>query len=838
MTRQDQMAIGHSELRRSLLLGAGAASFLAMNVAASGALAAPRSAENLPLPPKREPAAAVSSAVGTIAYSVPAGNLAAALTQWAETSRLRLLAPSAALRQLRTGGLEGNYAPEDALARLLEGTGLSWRRSGPDTVAVLNPTYAQLQAQNPGEPAIALDTIEVQGINPTAVIGPPPAPYAGGQVGSGARLGFLGNRSVFDTPFNQSSFTQKLIADQQATTLADIVRNDPAVRNVLPDTGSADSFFIRGLQVFTQDSAFDGVYGVVDQRRPLLEGIERVEILKGPGALLNGVPPQGTIGGAINLIPKRASDVPLTRVTTSYQSDAQLGTHVDLGRRFGANNEWGVRLNGVVRGGRLSIDDLSSAVMAGAAGLDYKGDRVRISADFGYQERNIDGNRTEVYPNAGFALPKAPKSRTNWNQPFEYYDSTHRFGVLKGEFDVTDSVTAYGSYGRSYFESIQILGTPTLTNSLGAFTQTPNFVPISILQESVEVGVRAKFETGPVSHRVSIAGSSVYRDTDLFVTPLTPAIVSNLNTPIRVPERSTLGLRRRGGPSAENLNRSIVFADTLSIWDERVQLTLGGRYQQIVTRSFNNSSGALTSRYKDDALTPAAAIVVKPLERLSLYANYIEGLQAGPIAPVTAVNAGEAFAPYVSRQAEVGAKYDFGALGVTLSAFQITKPSAFTNPATNRYGVDGEQRNQGIELTVFGEPMQGVRVLGGISLTEGKLQKTASPTTDGKTAPGVPEVQFNLYGEYDLPFLPGLTATGRVIYTSSQFYDQLNQQKIPAWTRFDLGARYTWEREPGKPVTLRATVENLLDKGYWESAASGLSAGAPRTFKVSASFDF
>ena len=103
---------------------------------------------------------------------------------------------------------------------------------------------------------------------------------------------------------------------------------------------------------------------------------------------------------------------------------------------------------------------------------------------------------------------------------------------------------------------------------------------------------------------------------------------------------------------------------------------------------------------------------------------------------------------------------------------------------------------------------------------------------------GVPDTQLNLGGEWDLPGLPGVTLTGRVIYTSSQSLDPANTKRIPDWTRFDIGARYA-TRAGGRPVTLRATIENVFDKSYWGSTGGGyLSIGGPRTLLVSATVDF
>jgi outer membrane receptor protein involved in Fe transport len=100
----------------------------------------------------------------------------------------------------------------------------------------------------------------------------------------------------------------------------------------------------------------NGLFGLAPSTRIPLEMIERVEVLKGPGSLANGVGPSGSVGGSINVVTKRAADVPLTRLTTTYMGKAQFGTHLDVGRRFGEDNQWGVRVNGVLRNGEGNID--------------------------------------------------------------------------------------------------------------------------------------------------------------------------------------------------------------------------------------------------------------------------------------------------------------------------------------------------------------------------------------------------------------------------------------------------------------------------------------------------
>lgn len=445
----------------------------------------------------------------------------------------------------------------------------------------------------------------------------------------------------------------------------------------------------------------------------------------------------------------------------------------------------------------------------------------------------------------GFEIPRAPSARNNFNQPFEFHHNNHRFISTRAEFDVTDWLTVYGSYGTSKSEELRFVGTQQIFNQAGDFRSTILYEPSEIHSFGYDVGARAVFDIGPFKHKVIVSAAGVQRDFDFFSSTAVPSFINNIYNPVRVPRPDVSRLPRDAGLSLVNLNRGVAVADVVSAFDERVILTAGFRHQQVNTKSFSIDSGPAfglgTARYKETAITPAAALVVKPLEALSLYANYIEGLQSGPTAPAGTVNVGEVFPPFVSKQIEFGAKYDFGIFGVAASAFEISRPSSFTDPATLRFSVNGEQVNRGLELNLFGEPLPGFRLIGGVAFLDGRLVKTAGGTFDDNIAPGVPEYQISLYGEYDLPswLWQNLTLTGRVLHSAPQFYDQRNTQRIPDWTRFDVGLRYVTEGYNGKPVVLRASVENVFDSNYYQTAIDGLlSQGYPRVFLLSAQFDF
>ncbi|MCB1842885.1 MAG: TonB-dependent receptor plug domain-containing protein, partial [Halioglobus sp.] len=149
-----------------------------------------------------------------------------------------------------------------------------------------------------------------------------PGTFAGNQVANGARLGALGNLDVMDAPFNVTSYTAELIKNQAARTIGDVLANDPGVRFTTSSGHAYENFRIRGFDVGQNDLAINGMYGLMPIGHTPVEMFERVEVLKGPSALFSGMSPSGAVGGMVNLVPKRADDEPLSRVSLDYQSDS------------------------------------------------------------------------------------------------------------------------------------------------------------------------------------------------------------------------------------------------------------------------------------------------------------------------------------------------------------------------------------------------------------------------------------------------------------------------------------------------------------------------------------
>lgn len=151
----------------------------------------------------------------------------------------------------------------------------------------------------------------------------PPQTFAGGQVSTTSHMGALGDKKILDVPFNVVGISSKTIEDQQAKDVSDVTSNDSSVSDQTL-SGASSAWNIRGFKTTQQDVQWDGIYGVGPRFYSGVEAVERVDVIKGPSALLGGLPPNGTVGGTINFVPKRAEDTPTRDLTVSLGAGAQL----------------------------------------------------------------------------------------------------------------------------------------------------------------------------------------------------------------------------------------------------------------------------------------------------------------------------------------------------------------------------------------------------------------------------------------------------------------------------------------------------------------------------------
>lgn len=675
--------------------------------------------------------------------------------------------------------------------------------------------------------------------------------YAGRQVARGARIGLLGNKEIMDTPFSFNAYTNELIQNQQAKSVGDVLLNDPSVRVARGFGNFQESYYIRGFILGSDSVAYNGLYGLLPRQYISAELFERVEVLRGASAFLTGTNPNGDgIGGAISLLPKRAPNEPINRVTLGWSRGDQGLVSADFARRFGPDERMGIRLNVTQRRGGTGIDDEHVELGLASIGLDWRGDQTRISADLGYQDNKLRETRTNVTLADNITtVPRAPKSSKNWAQPWSYSNERDLFGTLRAEHDLSDNLTAWFAGG--FRESDEANSLANLEVSNGATGAGSIYRFDNTREDSVrtgEIGLRGKFSTGPVEHEW-VLSSSYYKleKRNAYVMDYLNALATNLYDNVKY-ARPGYSADALYGNSLSNprlngttLLRSIAIGDTLSFLDKRVLLTLGLRHQKIDIKNYAYNTLLIDSESDQSRTSPVVGVVYKPTKAVSLYANYIEGLNTGETAPPQASNSGTILPPYVARQQEIGVKVDLGRLGFSTAYFTTDKPRGVVEDDVV-FRTKGEDRHQGIEMMAFGEAMPGLRVLGGVTFLDTEQRDTNVAATEGQRTIGIPNKQANLGAEWTVPGISGLSLDARVIATGNVYANAANTLSVPGWTRLDIGARYLIDLG-NNLLTLRGRIDNVTDRDYWASSGGypGLGylvLGAPRTLTISATLDF
>ncbi|ASK33065.1 TonB-dependent siderophore receptor (plasmid) [Alcanivorax sp. N3-2A] len=699
------------------------------------------------------------------------------------------------------------------------------------------------QAQTDGDESerYSLDAVQVQSSADASKEGLSEI-YAGGQVAEGGKVGILGNQAVMDTPYSFTTYTGQLIQDQQAASVGEVLLNDPAVRVARGFGNYQQVYLVRGLPIYSDDITYNGLYGLLPRQYLASEFIERVQVFRGANTFLKGAAPGGSgLGGAVNVVPKRAPNEPINRITAGIQSGGQASLGADIASRS-EDGRFGIRLNAARRDGDTAVDGEESELSMAHIGVDFRGEALRVSGDLGFQKHRIDGGQPSITFASGVPILDAPDADESIGQSWTYSDERDLFGTLRAEYDFADNITGWAAFGARSSEESSIFANPTVNDADGNYTAGRFDTAREDTVITGETGVRFAFDTGAIGHNVSVSGSTYELRSNNAFGFSSGGVSGNIYDPINVAQPANTGFGGDlGDPQLTIKTRfqSLALADQLSMIDDRLLVTLGARYQTINDKSYDYGGGDRNASYDDQALTPTLGVLYKLTPQVSVYASYIEGLQRGDRAlatnnsmPVT--NAGQALEPYETKQSEVGVKYDGGGLGGSVSVYRSRKPISGYD-ANNTFKVVGHQENTGAELMAYGNLTRDLTVLGGVSFLDADV--------DGDDAIGSPDTQANLNLEYRLPQLPDLAVDGRVIYTSTQFADAANEQKVDAWTRLDLGARYLIALNDSTFLTLRGRVENVTGEDYWASAggfpgAGYLTIGAPRTFLLSATLDY
>jgi catecholate siderophore receptor len=638
---------------------------------------------------------------------------------------------------------------------------------------------------------------------------------------------------LLDTPQTVAVVTREQIEDQALRGLGDVLRYIPGV-TVNQGEGNRDQITIRG-QNTTADFFLDGVRDDVQYFRPTYN-IERVEVLKGPYALIFG---RGGGGGIVNRVQKAPSAETLflgaeggVNTFGGWSAAADINTPLSASSALRVNAFY-ERLEShrdFVDGERYAINPYLAFEFA----PDWR-------AGLSYEYLNDDRVPDRGVPALACAQPCTPGPLPGNRETFFGIPGVNRTGleahIVKARLDgkltpdlAWSSTLIYGDYDK-YYTNVYANGpatSPTGTVALAAYTDPTtreNFI--------AQTNLVADFGLGGTSHKLLLG--------------LEYANQSSTNQRRNgVLSRGSLDLANIVYPTVTfpALNRNTVSdVDVLSAYvqdqigfGDIVDLIVGLRYDRFDIQGTDFVGGTRAFGRTDEVVSPRVGLIVKPRPEMSLFASYSRSfLPRSGDQFLTLSTANEDLAPEEFTNYEIGAKWDITPrLNLTAALFQLDRTNATTpdpaNPALTI--VAGETRTRGAELSLAGELLPGWQVSAGYTYQDAKLRGN-----DSVRLANVPEHQLALWNRYAVT--PAFGVGLGVIHQSSQFAANRtapNTTRLPGFTRVDAALFY----EVSERLELQLNVENALDETYFSDAHNNnnITPGAPLNARLTARVRF
>jgi catecholate siderophore receptor len=655
------------------------------------------------------------------------------------------------------------------------------------------------------------------------------------------------NAPLRDVPQTVNIVPQQLIRDQGARSMQDVLRNVPGVGMSSGD-GQRDQVTIRGFTAIA-DQFIDGIRDDALYFRDL-SNIERVEVLKGPAAVLYG---RGSSGGLINRVTKKPQAGAFGEVTmnfgsndlkrTSFDANTSVNEHINL-RVTGAYEDSGsYRDQGFVE--RSSIAPAVSIRFTEDTRLLMQGEFAKDKriTDFGipsFDGRPVDVPRSTYYGSGNARRDDTTATEVSslavvfdhrFNDALSvrnatrYYDyDLDRNNTLPGGTVDTATLTVgrnRGEIGRQehgYFNQTDF----TFKNALGGLKQEWLF--------GLEVGRQTK--DAQFANQSNIDRVSIFNPGGKVAPPISAAV---LNGDAAIPTSSVFKVL------------GVYAQDQIALTPEWKAL-LGIRYDSFKQDTEFERKFAPLAR-TDKNWSPRAGLIWQPSESASYYVSYSKSYQpSGESFALAANNAVNG--PEQTENREIGTKLDFleGAFSVTGALFNLVRSDIKTiDPAKPSVLINvGEQRTNGLELTANGRLPQGWDISTGYAYLDGRITESNSK----QASPQTPVVQISLEG--NRPSLTprhsafvwavkqlggGFSAGGGLNYSADRFASPSNAVVLPGFLTADLAAYYR-----SKPYDVAINLKNVTDKKYIVSAHGSndnlIVPGAPREIQVTLTYKF
>jgi len=723
-------------------------------------------------------------------------------------------------------------------------------------------------------------------------------------------VGTLDGGELKNTPLSASVVTRDLLNDQVSRMLSDVIQNDASVGDDYVPVGYYGNYQIRGFPIdLATGFEVNGMTIAGEQDVPL-ENKEAVEFLKGIAGVESGV---SSAGGLVDYLTKRPANIQALDFATDHRGSAYGA--VDLGHLFGSRKQVGARVN--LAGERIVpyMNDTNGWRAVGAGAADWKLNPATIlKGDFEYQHKTErDGSGYQLL--GGTVLPDISRiyrstmlGDQSWGEP-DTYDTFNTSARLDHTFSpswlgyvaaglshslIQDNVIyAYGCYYEAECQgnggtAPDYFFAPDGTYDIYDY-RNPGELRTDAEAETIITG---HVKTGAVTQDITAGGSIFLRSVQEpgFFTAHNPVSVDNVDGAVYQyvgseniyqpmipygPAVDSSGALLQAGPRRlweDSHQSSGVIQDRIHL-PARIQLIAGGRYDSLRDHNYSAYASCTDPSELDPSTVtdpnpcapephdkpvwlPQFAVTYSPLENLTLYSNYGVMLSLGPQGPFWTDNGSQFLAPFFTRQAEIGAKYEPGQrILLTTALFHMRAPFFYPKviggpddycPSAAAgdlcFEQEGRETHDGIELNAEGKAANWLRLNGSAAAMNAVSTGTGTTTFDNQKVINVPHLHTNVFADLTVLHVRGLHLMPGWSYTSRKEATRDDAASVPSYNLFNLGARYTPGGEQGR-VTFHIYADNIANKRYWSDTGSSYGdtfvwLGAPPTVRLDAHYTF
>lgn len=658
------------------------------------------------------------------------------------------------------------------------------------------------------------------------------------------------NAALRDVPQTVNVVTAELMRDQAAHTLQDVMKNIPGVGLAAGD-GQRDAFVIRGFNALF-DNLLDGVRDDPQYFRDLYN-IERIEVVKGPAAVLYG---RGSSGGLVNRVTRKPGYTPSAEIGVTVGSYGQRRTEFGLNQPLG--DTLAMRLDGAVEDSDSFRDNGYAKTKALAPSLAWRSGAHSVLLQFDYQnqQRSIDFG-VPALKGEPADVPRSQYYGALHADANDYSNTIVRQGTAQYKYQVAEHTTVsntlrYYTYvldrNNTRIASVNdLLAVPTVTlNRANVYRDEDGWFNQTEISHDLRLGgirhqLLAGLEVGRQSRFVDSRNSAA---PNTFTTTLFNPVLKDL------PFAVTNTALTRG--DAVQTTRG-AYVQSLSSWTPTIKTLLGLRYDSF-GQEFTDTRTAKSNFLErtDHTVSPRGGVVWQPSGMQSYYASLSRSYQpSGEAAPLTADNS--QLGPEKTANIEVGSKLELfgGKASLTAALYQLTRTNIkVSDPANSGVLIPvGEQRARGMELSLAGEVAAGLQAVAGYSYMQTEVTKSfgtiKSPYSSAAATPLLgkqlalsPRHVFSLWLLRSLDGVtPGLQAGAGMNYRSASFATLTNAVSMPGYATYDAAVYF---RPARKGYSVALNLKNAFDRRYYIAANNdvGINPGAPRSVELSLRYAF